>query len=94
MKNVTIKQVRKLVEQNNCKGNITCDYNNGIYSIIFSESGKLEFTDSATHGKVYRILKFELSYTQVSNFTNTDEHDGIVQAAQLGQNPFKCTILG
>jgi hypothetical protein len=97
---VTTKQVEKLVKNlvvaNTEKPYITCDYiykdGKDIHSILFSNGAKLEFNCSRIHNKVYRILKHELYFPQNFNFSS-DEHDGIVQAAQNGENPFAFTIL-
>jgi hypothetical protein len=97
---ITKKQVENLVK--NLYSNdiekpfITCDYvyKNGknIHSILFSNGEKLEFESGMIQNKVFRILKHELYFPQNFNLSS-DNHDGIVQAALNGENPFAFTIL-
>ena len=93
---VTIKLVKRLIAENNASGSITCSYlfENGKdnHNIHFSNGAKLTFESSIVSSKVFRILKHELSFPQDYNW-QSDETDGIIQAAQLGENPFAFTIL-
>jgi hypothetical protein len=96
MKKVTVNAVKNLVKENNCAGLITMSYlyENGKdnHNIHFSNGTKLTFENSLTAGKVFRILKHELMFAQNYNW-QSDEHDGIVQAAQLGLNPFAYSVI-
>lgn len=96
MQNVTIKKVQKLVKENNASGKITLDYkyNNqkDEYYVYFSNGVKLLFETPKEQNKVFRILKLELGFEQNFNFSS-DEHDGIVQAAQNGENPFAFSVI-
>ena len=93
MKRVTKKQVQKLVELNNILGRLSLSYENDVYTIKSSEGGQIQFTDSRTTDKVYRILTNELFFSKPSNFFDSDEFDGLCQASQNGENPYKCTIM-
>lgn len=96
MKKVTVKAVQKMVAEANASGSITCSYiyENGKnnHNIHFSNGAKLTFENSSISGKVFRILKHELLFEQNFNW-QSDEHDGIIQAAQLGENPFAFSII-
>ena len=91
---VSIKQVEKLVKENNISGVVSMSFENRIHTILSSNGGNISFTDSQTAGKVYRILTNELFFSKPDNFMNQDEFDGLCQANQLGFKTFECTILG
>jgi len=92
---VSVKQVAKLVKENNIVGVVSMSFDNGIYTISSSEGGSIDFTDSLTSGKVYRILTNDLFFSKPqSSIVSQDEFDGLCQASELGYNPFDCTILG
>ena len=92
MKKVTLKAVEKLVKENNIFGKIYMDFSNNIYT-IFSENGSVSFENSLTAGKVFRFLKFELSFKTSENIMDQDEFEGLCQANKLGLKTYECTIL-
>ena len=96
MKRITKALVQRLVKENNASGKISMSYlyenNKDNHNIHFANGVKLTFENSITAGKVFRILKFELGFEQDYNF-QSDENDGIVQAALLGENPFTYSIM-
>jgi len=96
MKNVTIKMVQKLVKEQGAIGLISMSYlyENGKdnHNIHFSNGAKMTFESSRIAGKVFRILKYELCFAQNFNW-QSDETDGIIQASELGENPFACSVL-
>ena len=90
MKRITVKQVHKMVNSINADGVISYNDDNNIQ---FSNGAILETNGS--HDKIYRILQHELGFSTPDRHVLTqDEREGMSQAAENGQNPFDCTILG
>lgn len=96
MTNVTINFVKKLVAQNNAAGKITMSYlyanEKDNHNIHFSNGVTLTFESSVIVSRVFRILKQDLYFEQDFNY-QSDENDGIIQAANNGENPFAYSVI-
>jgi hypothetical protein len=63
----------------------------GTNDIVFSNGVVLTSATSREKETLWNKLT-RMGYEQVTN-TSSDEFDGLVQAAQIGENPFECTIM-
>lgn len=97
MTKVTKQSVKQLVASVNGAGTISKGYlfseGKDIYYIRFSNGGILMFNDNTSRAKVFRMLTLELGYDTPESKILTDEVAGICEAAQLGINPFECSVM-
>jgi len=90
MKNVTIKQVQKLVALVNASGTISFNDNNDIK---FSNGAVIVTENTTVANKIFRMLNLELSFQKTLSAFSGDEFDGVCQANQLGLNPYECVVM-
>lgn len=82
----TSKEIRKA----NPQGKMSMDYN-GTHNIIFDNGVVFVSATSRENTKLWNKL-LKMGYNRHYNW-QSDETDGIIQAAKLGENPFAFSII-
>lgn len=72
-------------------GKMTQDYSNGIHKIIFDNGVVFNTTSSKSNNKLWNKL-LKMGFDRHYNI-QSDETDGLVQAAENGENPFAFSVI-
>jgi len=83
------KQIREM----NITGKMTFSNESGIISIVTSCGKQLVFNNSNDRLKASRKMRMMGIEFANSGYANTEEFEGLCQAAQNGFKTFECTIL-
>ena len=88
---LSVKQIREANPQGTMSMHHECTYGESVHMVVFTDGTIFEFA-TAKEARLAFDKLYRLGYERDYNWS-TDETDGLVQAAELGENPFACTIM-